>query len=298
MLYIGGVKIQMVTIIGYSAYGSEFFKSPSPPVRKINKVVLKGSIVDELMVRQSTDGFDESREEWSVPTRLLAKFVGDLEGGNIQNDGLVIERFSIRRRRASELDSIVVGYRDFVNDTQISFTDYSQPNDKLIYSISPMSNDLEGEPHEAEAESDFTGWWLVDVDDNSVLGFDKFLDGEPDVETSITQGRTVIETLSKFPQVYYDEMEYHSFSLSTVIIPSEFERSGRKFEDVLNLFTRKHKAFVVKSSDGRLFVCDVSNPRFSTPLNTWKQRDYGTLTLDFVEVQDYKEYMQEHATYD
>lgn len=287
----------MVTLIGYSTYGHEFFRSPSPPIRQIVKSEFKGAIFDEVHAKEATDNNAPTftKEDWQFTTKLLAHFKNDLEAGNIQNNALVIEKFIIKRRRASELNSIVIGYEKFVNNSEISFTDYSQPNDDLIYSVSPMTSELEGEPHEVMVESDFVGWWIVDKDTNNVLGFDKYLGGgEPDVETALTQGRTLIETLSQFPQVYYDDRNYHTFSLTTAIIPSEFERSGKKFEDVLNLFAKSHKAFIVKSSDGRLFICDMSSPKFSSPMNTWRKRDYGTLTLDFVEVQAYEEYMQDY----
>jgi hypothetical protein len=286
----------MNSIIGYSVYGGEFFKSPSPPVRNVSKAQFRGSIVDEIHIKETTENSDPSfsKEDWTLATKLLATFKGDLEAGNIQNNGLVIEKFMIKRRRASELNSVVLGYKDFENETTMSFTDYSQPNDELVYSISPMSNDLEGEPNEVIVESDFVGWWLVDIETDNTLGFDTYIGGEPDVETVLTQGRTVIETLSKYPQVYYDEREYNSFTLTTAIIPSEYERSGKRIEDILNNFVRKHSAFIVKAGDGRMFICDVSNPRFSAPMNVWKQRDYGTVTLDFVEVQDYEEFMQDN----
>lgn len=282
----------MNTIIGYSFYGQEFFKSPSPPVRNINSVKLSNATFDEMHIREQTQNIDVDRREWQKDTRLLAKFINTLEAGNITNNGLEIVQFAIKRRRVDELDSITIGYRDFVNNSKLTYEDYTQPNDELVYSIVPVAGtSIEGEPHEVKIESSFVGWWIVDKDTDNLIAFDKFIDSEPNVETQLNQGRTVIETFSKFPQVYYDEREYNSFSLSTVIIPSEFERSGRKFDKIIKNFISGHKPFIVKSSDGRIFVCDISNPRLSTPLNTWKERDYGQISFDLLEVQDYNEFV-------
>lgn len=282
------------TFIGYSFYGSGIFQSPSPPVRNIEDITMQKAIFDEIHIREKTDNIDENRRDWQTDTRLLAKFVDNLEAGNITNNGLEIVQFAVSRRRASELNSTIIGYRDFKNNSQITYEDYTQPNDELVYSIIPIAGTgILGEPHEVAIESDFVGWWVVDKETNEVVSFDKYTDEEPTVETQLNQGRTVIETLSRFPQVYYDEREYNTFSLSTVVIPSEFIRSGKKYERIVQNFLSNHKPFIVKSSDGRIFVCDISNARLSSPLNTWKSRDYGTITLDFMEIEDYNEFIRE-----
>lgn len=284
-----------MTIIGYDFYGTQFFRSPSNSLKDIFYGELKNGIYDELEIRERTD-IDTSnvRSDWKIDHRAIFKFINDLEGGNIQNSGLEIVSFAIKRRKASEIESITLGHLPFINNQQIEYIDYTQPNDDLIYSIVPIAeNDLEGKTQDVSITSNFVGWHLVDKETGSVLSFDKGMDSVGTAETQLNQGRVLIETMTKYPSAYYWDKEYESFSLSTVIIPSEFERSGQSYEKILNTFIRDHRPFLVKSDTGRIFAVDVSNPKLSTPLNTWKQYDYGVLTLDFVEVMSVDEYMNE-----
>jgi hypothetical protein len=287
----------LTTIIGYDFYGTQFFQSPSPPVRNIKYTELKNSIVDEIHIRKETSNVDttSTKEPWQIDTLLLAQFLCDLEAGNVSNSGLQIVKFAIKRRKVNELNSITLGYMDFVNNSTVEYNDYTQANDEYIYSIVPIGeNDLEGHPNEISATSNFTGFWLVDKDTNNVLGFDKMLgNSDGNVETTLNQSKVQINTLTKFPSYFYTDQEYHSFTLSTVVIPSEFERSGKEYENILNNFVRLHKPFIIKSSNGEIYVCNVSNVKKSAPLNTWDGYDYFQLSIDAVEVQDYTEFMTE-----
>ncbi len=261
----------------------------------ITSVKIKNCIVDEIHIRQRTDNLinlTSAKEGWQIDSYLLAKFLGNLEAGNLANSGIQIVKFAIKRRQVSELTPITLGYVDY-DGTSVEYTDYTQANGDYVYSIVPVgSNGLSGTANDVTASSSFVGWWLVDKENSKSLGFDKFLDsGAPTVSTQLNQGRVQIQTFSKFPSVYYTEQAFHSFTLSTVIIPSEFETSGQNYMDVLNNFILNHKPFLTKSSDGRVFVCDVSNARFSSPMNTWKQYDFGTISLDFVEIMEYADYM-------
>ncbi|MGG1663872.1 hypothetical protein [Brevibacillus sp. NRS-1366] len=286
----------LITFIGKSFYGNSYFRSPTSSIRKINNLQVANYIADELHVRERTD-IDQSnmRETWQSDTRLLAKFKNSLEAGNVENGGLQIVEFAIKRRRIDEINSITLGRTDFIHNVNINWVDVTQPNDKFVYSIVPVGeNGLEGFPNEVSAESNFVGWWIVDKDNNEVLAFDKAIGNVGNVDTQLNQGRTLIETFSPYPQIYYNNQEYTSFSLTTVIIPKEFERSGKEYKRVFQNFIQKHTPMIVKSGDGRVFVCDVSNLRTSQPLNVWNGHDYLTITVDLVEVEDYETYISEN----
>jgi hypothetical protein len=284
----------MTTIIGYDFYGTQFFQSPSPPVRNIKYTELKNSIVDDIHIRKETSNVDSTstKEPWQIDTILLAQFLGDLEAGNVSNSGLQIVKFAIKRRKTSELNSITLGYMDFVNNSTVNYTDYTQANDDYIYSIVPIGeNDLEGHPNDVSIKSDFTGIFLVDKDTSNVLAFDKMLgNGDGNIETTLNQGRVQIRTMTKYPNAFYTSEEWHAFTLSAVIVPSEFERSGVEYENILNNFVRAHKPFVCKFSNGRIYVVDVSNPKVSQPMNTWDGYDYFTVNLDCMEIMAYEDY--------
>lgn len=283
-----------MTIIGYDFYGLQFFRSPVSAVNNIYYGEIKKAIYDEVNVRERTDiPMDNVKISWQIDHRAIFKFLGNLEGGNIENSGMKISKFAIKRRKINEVDPITLSHMDFVNDSELVYYDYTQPNDDLIYSVVPIAeNGLEGNPSDTSITSSFVGAYLVDKDTNNVLVFDTAVGNIGDIQTQLTQGRTTIETMSRFPQIYYDPREYHQFTLTAAIIPNEFERSGKDYEDVLNNFIRKHVPFIVKFDTGRIFVVDASNPRLSSPLNTWEFYDYGTISIDFVEVDDYESFMK------
>lgn len=285
-----------MAIMGYDFYGIHFFRSPGGALKNTYYGELKNGVYDELEIREATDASVSTGSEkgqWEVDTRAIFKFNGDLEGGNINNNGLKIVSFMIKRRRADELTSYTLATVPFQNNVKIEYIDYTQPNTDLIYSIVPLAeNMLDGKSVEVQVKSDFVGWWVVDKDTNQILGFDKAIGSIDEVETQLNQGRTIIETLSKYPSVYYSDKNYETFSLSTVIIPEEFSRSGLDYQKILQNFINNHKPFLVKSSDGRMFVCDISNPRSSTPMNTWTGHDYTVITFDFMEIGTYEDYIR------
>lgn len=256
---------------------------------------LKNVIVDEIHVREKTNGINEDTDKatWQNDTRLLAKFINNLEAGNIDNEGVQIVKFAIKRRKIDEFTDDILAYTPFKSGTQIEYVDNSQANTKYIYSIAPIGeNSLEGKSVEIEIESNFTGWFVVDKKNGDVITFDKSIGGDnPSVSTTLNQGRTQINTLSKFPQVYYNDQEYHSLTLSSIFTPDNGKRSNSEYEKILNLILQ-HKPLIVKGSSGEFYICDISNPQNSTPRNTWGGYDYTTIQVDAVEIMNEKTYLQ------
>lgn len=283
-----------MTIIGVDAFGINAFQSYSPPVRNIKYMEVKNAIYDEIHIREKTDGIttDNVKEDWQMDTILLAKFLGDLEAGNISNQGIQIEKFAIKRRKLNETQGITLGYKDFVNNNQFVYDDYTQPNDEFIYSIVPVGeNGLEGLDNSINIKSDFAGWFLVDKDTNEVLPFDKAIDGSNTVDTSMTQGRVQIDTLTKYPRFMYTNSEYHTFQLKSVFIPEDWQRSGQQYQDILNKYVRSHKPFLIKSGSGEIYICEISTPTKTAPQNVYKGYDYMDLTVTCTEIMSFEDYM-------
>jgi hypothetical protein len=237
------------------------------------------------------------KNTWDGTTNLLAKFHKNLEAGNIENDGIKIIGFQVDRRSKNSYDSVHVGdiYSDdgVITGKEFEFYDYTQPNKKLIYSIKPIGeNLLTGKAKEIEIESGFVGWWIVDKETNQSLQFDKGVGSIGSVDYGLNQDRTVIDTFAQHPQIYYNgNRENHSFTLQATFLPEDGERSGEVYERMLNNFIRQHKPFIVKSSNGNIFVMDISNPRVTTPLNTWSGYDYINVSVDALEIMTLEEYM-------
>ena len=189
-----------MTIIGLDAFGINSFQSYSPPIRNINNVKLQNAIYDNVHIREKTDSINTSnvKDDWQMDTILLAQFLGDLEAGNINNNGIAITKFAIKRRRVSEIIPLTVGYKNFINNNEFVYDDYTQPNGEFIYSIVPVGeNGLEGQDTSITVTSDYAGYHLVDKDTNEVLSFDTFIGSEPNVTIAFNEGRNQIDTLTK-----------------------------------------------------------------------------------------------------
>jgi hypothetical protein len=282
-------------LIGYDAWGFNCFQPDLPAVSNISYLSIKNTIVDEVHIRTATDSSVDTtpaKQPWQIDTRLLARFQGNLEAGNVNNEGIPIVKFAIKRRKAGEVNPITIGYVDFVNDSQMKYIDFTQPNGIFIYSVVPVGvNGLQGIPNEVEAVSNFVGWFIVDKDTNQVIAFDKFLSGnEVTVQTKLNQGKVLLESMSKFPQVYYTNQNYHTFNLSGVIVPSNM--SFDDYQNVVNLLTQ-HKPLIVKSSSGDIYVCDVSSPQKTSLLNAFTNYDYYTLEVECVEIMDYNSFISQ-----
>lgn len=286
-----------MSIIGLDFYGTSVFKSTSPPVRDVKRADLSNAIFDEMHIRSETSNIDttSTKQEWQIDTKLLAKFTNDLEAGNINNNGIQIEKFAIKRRKIEDLDSLTLGYEDFVNNTEFKYIDYTQGTDDYVYSIVPVgSNELEGEPNDININSTFVGWHIVDRETNNIISFDQFMDSEPNINTRLNQGRVQIDTMSKYPSFFYTDQEYHSFSLQSTFLKDDWVNTGSRYNSILNQFISNHKPFLVKSGNGELYICDISNPQKDNPLNSYRERDYITLTINLTEVMDYEEYIEEY----
>lgn len=283
----------MAILLNYDVYNLNCFDDDMSNVRDIQYAEVNGAIVDELMVRTKTDqGNTNVRETWNNDTAILARFQNSLEAGNVSNSGIKIVSFKIQRKLSTDLNSIDVG--EVTNNGGVTeFYDYTQPNgSNLVYTIVPIGeNGLDGVPIELNMTSSFSGIWLVDKDTNNVLPFDKaFSIGTAD--STLNQTRTILETFSKYAQVYYSQNSYETLTLTTVVLPDDGTQSNTKYLDILNKFVTSHTPKVLKFDNGKIMVVDVGNVRTSTPTATWDGYDYFQLTVDVTEIQDFVSYME------
>lgn len=283
----------MGILIGYSTFGDEYFSDDLPSVNSITYAEFSGSIIDEISIRKTDQSTSSIKETWQSDTILLALFQNSLEAGDINNDGVNIASFKVKRRLSTDLDSIDVGEVTYsASQLSYEFYDYTQPNGNLIYTIVPIGeNGLEGTPFNTNVTSSFSGIFLVDKDTNDVLAFDKSFNLGT-VDSTLNQNRTILETFSKFAQVIYGQTSYETFTLTTVLLPDDGSQSNAKYLDVLNKFIMSHSPKVLKFDNGKIMVVDIGNVKSSTPTATWDGYDYAQITVDVTETQDFIQYMK------
>lgn len=263
-------------------------------ITSINYIKIENSIVDQIEIRERTSGIDltSTKGNWEIDTVLLAEFLNNLEAGNVNNEGLVITKFRIKRRNSGELTNITVGEvdYDYLNPTTLEFTDYSQPVGNFIYSIIPVGiNGLEGKPSEQSITSEFYGWWIVDKNNSEVFEFGKQYGGENrTVDVSLEQGRTEIQTMSQYPSVYYTPQQFARFNLSAVVVPNNY--SITEWNNLVSMITQ-HVPLIVKSNNGDIYVCDVYAPSKQVLLNKYTTGDPFNINISCVEIMAYQNYM-------
>lgn len=293
----------MGAIIGYDFWGLEVFDDDSSPLQNVKYGEFGNVVIDEISIREQVNNAEDettypvnTKTNWKNDTLLLGKFVNSLEAGNIDNSGVRIVKFRVMRRDNLDDKEYYLGDIELnETDTLLEFADSTQPNGNITYSIIPVGeNGLDGTPREIDLTGDnlFTGWWIVDKDANDALPFDKAIGSIGTVDIGFNESRITIDTFSEFQQVYYMPQNYHSFTLNSVFLPEEWQRSGETYKRILNDFIKLRKPLFVKSDSGLAFVVNLFNLRVSLPQNTWKGYDYVTVSVDAVEIGDITSYME------
>lgn len=262
----------------------------------ISNIEFKNCILDEVHIRQKVSDIDIStaKETWQLDTYLLAKFLNNFEAGNVDNEGLLITSFRIKRRNLGELNSITLAEIPYdPESTQtLIYYDYTAPVGDLVYSIEPVGeNELPAKPNEVIHESLFTGVWLVDKTDNFTFGFWMQLgNGLSNLNVALQQKRIEIDTFDDYPGVYYFPGEHHRFTVSALVNPTDY--SITEWRRIINKITQ-HVPLIVKSGSGDIYVCDVHSPQKSTWLiNAYRKKDPVIITVECVEIMSYESYME------
>lgn len=290
----------MGILLGLDVWTLEVFEDDSASLQEIESLEVTGVIVDEISIRTKTDqGTGNVREaNWNNDTIMIARFNNTLEAGNLSNEGVNISKFRIVRREVDQDQNadIQLGEVEFLGgDVDLEFIDGSIPNRGLVYTIIPVGeNDLDGTPREVVIQNVnmFNGVWVYDKDTQETLVFDKAIGSVSSIESSLVQNRTVIETFAPLPQIYSNSTAYHQFSLTSVFLPEEFQRSGDIYMSILNKFIKQNKQFLVKLDSGLTYVGNLSNVRTTTPQVTWSAHDYIQVSVDFTETDTVENYMK------
>lgn len=269
-------------IIGYDTIGAMPFEVGTPPIVASN-VFIRNSIIDELHI-QSILTNDNTRENWTNGSILLAKFSGDLEAGNIAMRENPIDVIRIKRRNIQKLNFVTLKELEFNPDpTQIEYKDYGVSSDENYeYIVTPVDmSGIEGVMTSNNVSPRFEGWWLIDQDNPEENNF-QFLYNLDDMTITTDEERTELDTFARYPKVYYGQKRAKKGVLSGVFIPENI--SVRKQFEKLDKILALRKPLLLKNGYGRNYIVDVYVPSetiFS------RIKDMTKATLNWVEVGEY-----------
>jgi hypothetical protein len=217
--------------LSVNVLGTSVLTTAIPPAKLFNSVEFSGECVLDNVHAQGVELIDEQIEEivdkqtWSFSTIFLSDFEDKLDSGNIQNADKPIEKWRIKRKKASDPLYILLAEQDF-DETSATYTDRTPKNEvEYDYAVHPVAEDgTEGNPTEGVEFVSFYGWILSD--DTTTYTFDI------EIETE------TVETVDDFKE-YENFTEYNVVSFGQRL----FDRGGiRTIPGTINGFTFEQNA--------------------------------------------------------
>lgn len=162
----------------------------------------------------------ETKEIYGIDSIFVANFEGNLEAGNYTSLSKPISKWRVRRKKVGSFTPNLLKDLDVSNT---SYIDYLQANrTSYEYQISPVSSDgTEGVPLLTITESDFFGWFLCSIDNQTVYKFDMSIESE---SIALNMDRKLFEGFTKYPVTRTGKRKYHSGGLKTM--PYKFHKGG------------------------------------------------------------------------
>ncbi|WDV47037.1 hypothetical protein PV797_04875 [Clostridiaceae bacterium M8S5] len=274
----------MTTLIGLNSYGDgSVFDPATAPICNINDIKIKNAVFDEVGLFDGSGDSANERSKWSSHTVFIAKLKDNLEAGNISLDEHDISGLKVKRKKSESNTYVDLATVNYVPNSMMTYLDYfASSNTDYDYAVVPVSTSgIEGIINITPTKPMFDGWWLIDCDDPDKNHF-HFYYNLKDVNISTHQDRTVLNTFSKYPKVYYGQKYAKHGSLSGLLLPDDGNvvTQLRKLEDMIN----KHKPLLLKDSMGRCFYVDVSAPSM---VAMQRPNDISSISINWVEVREY-----------
>lgn len=274
-------------IIGYDTFGMIPFGTPAIPLLNGQYLEIKNMVIDELHVQSGIVNNSE-KQLWENNTIFIAKFQDDLEAGNIGMRGNAISLLRIKRRNIKKSNFLTLKEIPFNPDpTFIEYRDFTAAAaQNYEYAVAPVDDSgIEGAISSVNVSPNFTGWWLIDLDNPEEYSF-QFVHNLDDVNITTDEDRTELSTFSKYPKVYYGQKRAKRGSLSGLIVDIESNNSVYNQYKKLDTIIAQHKTLLLKDSKGRAFMVDISAPTE----NIMSRTKYAEkITINWVEVDEYND---------
>jgi hypothetical protein len=186
--------------------------------RNYDKVSLIGSgVFDAVHVKNKLLSDDDildldTVEYFGTDSVFLANFEGNFEAGNYSSFSKPITKWRIRRRKFGRFTPVLLS--EFaVSSTE--YIDYLQANrTNYEYQVSPVSDDgTEGAPIITINQSDFFGWYLCSLDNETIYKFDLNIESDSIVLNMDTK---LFEGFTKYPIMRQGKRKFHSGGLRTM----------------------------------------------------------------------------------
>nr|WP_156736271.1 hypothetical protein [Mycobacterium sp. E3298] len=302
MICVGGVQL----FFSLNAFNAS---TTSNKVIMSNRVYSKVSLIgngvyDGLHVKNyifSDDKFLDlnSEDYFGAGSVFLANFEGNLEAGNYTSLSKTISKWRIRRKRKDKFSSTVLAD---IPSTSVAFADYLQANrTEYEYQVSPVAEDgTEGAPVISMCTSDFFGWYLCSLDNETIYKFDMNLESE---SIALNLDMKLFEGFTKYPVARFGKRKYHSGGLKTIpyrlihqskgltgwyFAPYEADSTELKIDHILleklEEFITNGEPKILKNTGGDMFKVQTSNFSYQY-MDTTTEQPF-TISFQFTQVGD------------
>jgi len=251
-------------------------------INNINFIEIKNCIIDEFFVSKNVTTVDLSpnKNTWDINTIMLAKFLNNLEAGNVGLGGLPLTGFKIRRRDITTLNKKEL---DIINTTSTQDLYYLDKTGKsqvtYQYEISPMSGDIEGEAFTTTIKCELEYWWISD--DTDIFPLFANID-VGDINTNIQ--RYSYDTFNKYPIISYGEQKYQSGIITTMLLDVNLQYS-KNYRDKFDAFINNQKQKILRNPNGDIWVVDTHTSRRKMYTNLVE--DISSYSFEWVEIDTY-----------
>ncbi len=250
-------------------------------IKNINNIEIKNCIIDEMHVRESINNIDltPSKKEWQFDTFMLAKFLGNLESGNVSMGGLDITQWRVRKRRLDTTSIVELATIPLGLDQNFQYVDTAvRHNVTYEYIVSPMSGDIEGQPATVQITVSFEYWWISDDEESYPL----FANLEVS-DIIVNKQRHQYDTFDRFPIISYGNQKFKSGTINAMLLDAFSEISiayRQKFEEFINNGKYKY----LRNPYGEMWKIDTYNS--GTSYYTNLVEPVAAVKFDFTEVED------------
>lgn len=212
----------------------------------------------------------ETVETWDYSTALIARFNGNLLGGNVDFALDNMDCVKIKRRRVGEYT-----YKTYFkipiktyDDLKFTVFDYMAGIGDYEYAIVPSVNDVDGKGESGVVTSSFDGLWLVD----GTYAIHAFLNLKL-THQRVKSGSSITTLGNKYP-VYISNgnSNYTAGTVEATFVNMDsncnfdFENGWKYREDVNGFLTNGYPK-ILKNDEGKMWLIDIDTSSIAETQN-------------------------------
>ena len=266
-------------------------------IDNINRIELSNGWYDDLRVTHNvTEELSaEVNQDWDWDTILHAKFDSSVGAGNVLWDLDKVSHLLVKRKKTRDFKwtTIKVQEVETLEDFNLRDIDITAtPNYEYQYAAVPIIDGVEGFYSIDTVDVKTSCILIADKDEIWMTGItDNFFDS-----TSVTPNSVVETMYDTYPTIVRNTAaNYEVISINASFYPSDEngcqiivddDVKRIEYSDKAKMFLRNGKSKIVKSQDGRCFLCYVTTPPTDTADSDYRNRKISFSVTEIGSIDD------------